>query len=254
MFKLSPPATPGDPWTESILLNFANASFGSFLYGEVVPERGSLYGTTASGCGAVYELSPPASPGAAWTGSAIYSFGGPPNDGCSPYGTLTVGPGGVLYGTTWIGGSATPCAVNPYLISGCGTVFKLTPPVTVGGFWTETVIYNFTGVDGDGVGPQASLVLGNNGALYGTTTAGGTATSNCHNPYTELSGCGAVFKLSPPSAPDGAWTETILHSFTGENGDGSNPGPLTLSPNGILYGTTSAGGTAGFGTVYAMKP
>jgi uncharacterized repeat protein (TIGR03803 family) len=45
----------------------------------------------------------------------------------------------------------------------------------------------------------------------------------------------------------------VLHSFTGTNGDGAIPeGPLLLSPTGVLYGTTSAGGTANYGTVFSL--
>jgi uncharacterized repeat protein (TIGR03803 family) len=61
--------------------------------------------------------------------------------------------------------------------------------------------------------------------------------------------------LTPPTAPGGAWTETILHDFTGQNGDGGLPvASLALSSTGVLYGTTSAGGAAGKGTVFAVKP
>jgi len=82
-----------------------------------------------------------------------------------------------------------------------------------------------------------------NGVLYGTTSGGGSA------------GCGTVFKLAPPTAPGGTWTETILHSFTDQNGDGATPvAALALSSTGVLYGTTSAGGTAGKGTVFAIVP
>ncbi|HTO67439.1 MAG TPA: choice-of-anchor tandem repeat GloVer-containing protein [Bradyrhizobium sp.] len=45
-------------------------------------------------------------------------------------------------------------------------------------------------------------------------------------------------------------TLTTLHAFT-ESGDGSKPGAL-LSAEGKLFGTTSAGGTAGRGTVFEI--
>jgi hypothetical protein len=108
---------------------------------------GSLYGTTettgiGSGCGTVYQVQPPATDGGAWTGTGIYDFDG--GAGCYPVAPLTVGPGGVLYGTTISGGSASNCLFSESL--GCGTVFQLTPPATARGAWTETVIYNFTGL------------------------------------------------------------------------------------------------------------
>jgi uncharacterized repeat protein (TIGR03803 family) len=66
---------------------------------------------------------------------------------------------------------------------------------------------------------------------------------------------GTVFKLTPPATLGDSWTETILHSFTGQNDDGATPvAGLALNLAGILYGTTSAGGTAGKGTVFAVAP
>jgi len=217
---------------------------------------GSLYGTLSDvfGCGSVYELSPPTSPGSAWSGKAIYTFGGPP-DACDPLAPLTVGPGGVLYGTTFEGGSGLPCAVEPYFVSGCGTVFQLTPPTAPGGAWTESILYSFTGSGGDGAYSAAGVVLGKNGVIYGTTLNGGSATSGSPCSEAGVSGCGTVFQLTPPAVAGGPWTETILHSFTGQNGDGSIPGPLTLSPKGVLFGPAQrGGGTAGAGTIFAVVP
>jgi uncharacterized repeat protein (TIGR03803 family) len=161
----------------------------------------------------------------------------------------------VLYGTTLSGGSGPfpDCYFDTEI--GCGTVFQLTPPATPGGAWTESVIYNFAGGIGEGAYPYASLVLGKNGVLYGTTSYGGTSASGSACPSDANPGCGTVFQLTPPATPGGAWTETILHGFTGQDGDGAVPyGGLTLSPSGTLYGTTAAGGTAGGGTVFSIVP
>ncbi|MGA2577839.1 MAG: choice-of-anchor tandem repeat GloVer-containing protein [Bryobacteraceae bacterium] len=264
-FRLTPPSAPGGSWTESTLWDFwANGdSLGVDPCAGVVSVGGSLYGTTwnnidGEGCGQVYQLSPPTGSGGAWTGTEIYGFGGPSGDGCFSHAPLTVGPGGVLYGTTVAGGPATPCSYGPFLSSGCGTVFQLTPPAAEGGAWTEIVIYSFTGINGDGALPTAGLVLGENGVLYGTTGYGGSATSGSPCIYyggiSETTGCGTVFSLTPPAAPGRAWTETILHSFTGENGDGGNPGSLVMSSSGVLYGVATSGGTAGAGTIFAVKP
>lgn len=232
---LVPPATSGGDWTEYQLYTFGYPQ-GEKPEAGVVSEGGSLLGTTYSagggGAGTVYELTPPATHGGTWTETTIHTFMGP--DGANPAAPLTVGPGGALYGTTTEGGSAT---------CGCGAVFQLTPPSTTGGAWTESAIYSFTGTDGDGSTPQASVVVGENGALYGTTQYGGSAN------------LGTVFMLTPPSVTGGAWTETVLHSFTGQNGDGATPlAALTLSSTGVLYGTTSEGGTAGKGTAFAVAP
>jgi len=228
-----------------------------------VSEGGSLYGTTSSagdgncdlyGCGTVYELTPPGTASGTWTETTLHTFTGQPGDGGSSLAALTVGPGGVLYGTTSIGGSGS-CATSGTGLEGCGTVFQLTPPATSAGTWTESILYGFTGINGDGAHPAASVVMGKNGALYGTTAQGGSATSACPSSYQGLAGCGTVFKLTPPSAPGGAWTETVLHDFTDANGDGASPvAPLVPSSTGVLYGTTSAGGTAGKGTIFAVAP
>lgn len=255
VFTLTPPAVTGGSWTAQTLVSFwPITAMGNEPSAGVVSAGGSLYGTTSTsdadegGCGSVYELSPP-SAGSTWTGTAIHSFGGA--DGCSSQALLTVGPDDVLYGTTLVGGSGTVCNIGA---GGCGTVFQLTPPATAGGAWTEAVIYNFTGSNGDGAIPSGGLALGKNGALYGTTAYGGSDTSGslCRT-YTPP-GCGTVFKLTPPATSGGAWTETVLHSFTDQNGDGLLPGPLTISPGGVLYGSTLGGGTAGYGTVFALEP
>ncbi|MGA2742384.1 MAG: choice-of-anchor tandem repeat GloVer-containing protein [Bryobacteraceae bacterium] len=93
--------------------------------------------------------------------------------------------------------------------------------------------------------------------IYGTTEYGGSAASDsaCPGSYYVYPGCGIVFQLTPPSTSGGAWTETVLHSFSGKNGDGAIPvAGLVLSSGGVLYGTTSAGGTAGKGTAFALQP
>jgi hypothetical protein len=103
----------------------------------------------------------------------------------------------------------------------------------------EKVIYNFQGAP-DGVSSYADLIMDAKGNLYGTTKYGGTGT--CATANGSIT-CGTVFRLSPPSAIGGAWTETILYNFLGPSGDGAWPqSPLRLDKSGNLYGTTSAGG------------
>ncbi len=214
-----------------------------------------MYGTThfsliESGCGSVFQLSPPTVKGGAWNATSIYNF----SSGCGSEASLTPGPGGVLYGTTYFGSvSATPCTYP--INGGCGTVFQLTPPATAGGIWTETTLYSFTGVNGDGAYPSSSVVVGKNGALYGTTQYGGNATAGPPCSYYGVTGCGTVFQLTPPTLAGGMWTETVLHNFTGQNGDGAVPmAGLTWSSTETLYGTASSGGVSGKGTVFAVKP
>lgn len=243
VFKLNHLTSGG--WEETILHSFLGLDGDGFdpASGLVMGANGALYGTTRSGpgssgacpnfagCGTVFQLTPPPAVGGTWTESTVYIFNGSPNDGSGPAGVLAIGSDGTLYGATTYGGS-----------SDYGAVFALKPPAAAGGAWTESVLYSFTRQSSGGAGPNAGVVLGKNGALYGTTGAG-TASS------------GTVFRLAPPAAAGGAWTETTLHTFTGQNGDGANPsgGPV-IGSNGALYGTTQYGGTANSGTVFEIMP
>jgi uncharacterized repeat protein (TIGR03803 family) len=107
----------------------------------------------------------------------------------------------------------------------------------------ESVAYAFRGAP-DGAFPQAGLIADATGALYGTTTQGGTATATCGG------GCGTVFKLTPTGA---GYKETILYSFQGGI-DGASPQGDLLELHGALYGTTLYGGTQGLGTVFKLAP
>ena len=100
----------------------------------------------------------------------LHSFAGG-SDGAFADAGVAIG-GGVLYGTTYNGGT-----------SGLGTVFSLTPPTVSGGPWTEKVLHSFTG-GGDGANPEATVAI-YGGTLYGTTFYGGS------------SGNGTVFSLAP---------------------------------------------------------
>ena len=57
----------------------------------------------------------------------------------------------------------------------------------------------------------------------------------------EVAGCGVVYKLTPPAAGSGAWTESVLYTFTGGK-DGNGAWGGILASNGIFYGTTEMGG------------
>jgi uncharacterized repeat protein (TIGR03803 family) len=102
---------------------------------------------------------------------------------------------------------------------------------------TLTTLHIFSGTDGDGAFPAAGLIFDASGALYGTTQAGG---ANCAS--NSPAGFGTVFRLTPPATAGGAWTESVLHSFTGT--DGFRPrADLIFDTSGALYGTTETGGT-----------
>jgi len=103
----------------------------------VIGPDGAIYGATAGGglsicyagplgseppgCETVFQLTPPASAGAAWRETVLHPFLGT-SDGARPLGGVILGADGTLYGTASQNGKShqgtSPC---------CGTVFALTP-------------------------------------------------------------------------------------------------------------------------------
>lgn len=162
--------------------------------------------------------------------TVLYSFTGG-SDGGDPQAGLIFDKAGDLYGTTSGGGG---CQTK----GGCGTVFKLSPPVPPATQWTESVLYSFCAVQycPDGGFPQAGLIFDKAGNLYGTTPLGGVQ-------Y----GPGVVFKLSPPVPPATQWTETLLYSFAGGSDGGGPTAGLIADSAGNLYGTTYRYGALGIG-------
>jgi uncharacterized repeat protein (TIGR03803 family) len=226
-FKLEPQA--GGGWAIKILHAFTGrGTDGSTPTASLIFDAaGNLYGTTnlagAYGVGTVFEISHTA--GGGWTETTLHSFGNG-SDGQRPASALIFDAHGNLYGTTLQGGTY-----------GLGTVFELSP--ATGGAWTETVLHSF-GNGTDGQYPVAPLIFNAVGALYGTTTAGGT-----HD-------CGTVFELRPAA---GSWTEMILYNFNPNGSDGVAPyGGLVMDQTGNLYGTTDAGGVYEYGTVFELSP
>ena len=220
IFELTPKG--GGFYNYAVIYDCASSPSCSAPLGPLVMDAaGNLYGSTLFG--EVFELT---YTGGVWTAANLYEFGvsGAPS-------TVILDPAGNLYGTSGIGGSASK-----------GFVFELSP--ASGGVWTFTDIHDFTGPDGDESGccTYAGLIIDPSGNLYGTTGSGGSS-SAC------TSGCGVVFELTNNA---GAWTETVLHSFTGT--DGSAPSsPLLMTPNGNLYGSTASSGPGGFGTAFEMR-
>jgi len=208
--------------TLRVVHNFTGGSDGgSPVDGLMMSAKGTLFGTTsaggAAGLGAVFQLAGHA------TQKVLHSFLGGA-DGATPNGGVIEDASGKLFGTTTAGGA-----------SGAGIVYSLRGT-------TETVLYSFAGGTGDGSDPQAGLVMDASKNLYGTTSAGGA------------SGNGTVFELFPPKSKTGAWTEKLLYSF-GTGTDGAAPvGRVMFDTAGNLYGTTSAGGASGYGTVFQLQP
>ncbi len=230
----------------SVLYSFQgyNSGDGGHPAGPLVADSGgNLYGITGNGgptcapigCGTVFELSPPAQQGGAWTETVLYDFQ-PVNDGNYPVGGLVRDQAGNLYGVTFLGGTSSVCTSG----QGCGTVFELSPPSQPGGSWTETILYSFNGGN-DGWWPYGSVISDSVGNLYGTTSSGGGG--DCTD------GCGTVYELSPPSAQGGIWTEQVLFSFNKQQGAFPHSS-LTLDSKGNLYGTTYDGGDLNYRGCY----
>lgn len=225
---------------ERVIYAFQGGNDGIGPNNLIADRAGNLYGTTfngggSAGAGTVYELSPPAQQGGAWTETILYSFSySLLSNGIGPLAGLAMDSGGNLYGTTWLGGP-----------QGSGVAFELSPPTVQGGAWSYAILYAF---GGSGLSsPEARLVLDQAGNLYGTTVSGGTG--GC------AGGCGGVFKLAPPAQKGGSWTQTVLFNFTGSfDTGGGTTGGVTLDAHGALYGTTYQGSGGQSGTVFRLTP
>jgi uncharacterized repeat protein (TIGR03803 family) len=209
--------------SEVVLHSFGSGTDGQTAYGTLIQGTdGNFYGTTKSGgafstgFGTVFKITP------AGVETVLYSFtvgSGGFGDGFNPSAGLIQGIDGNFYGTTTQGGA-----------NNAGTVFKITPA------GVESIVYSFTGVDGDGFAPYASLIQTSDGTLYGTTASGGANSA------------GTVFSVTPEGM------ETVLHSF-GAGSDGQLPyAPLIQGSDGNFYGTTAKGGSTNTGTVFKITP
>jgi hypothetical protein len=201
--------------------------------------------------GTVFELLPPVAPQTVWTESVLYSFQGG-GDGYYPDGGLAQGADGTLYGVTRDGGSGVCRDPASGDIVGCGTVFALSPPASGQAAWTKTTVYSFAGPDGQS--PTSGLWMDGAGALYGTTTYGGSGSCLIPGGGSKPVGCGVAFRLVPPAAGQTAWTQTVLASFL-PNKNGSFPRTaLVGDAAGDLYGTAELLTGQGGGTIFELRP
>ena len=223
VFKLTP---SGSGYSESVLYAFQGGYDGSYPFaGVIADQHGALYGTTytggPSGGGTVFKLTHSHS---GYTKTILYGFTGG-SDGATPQGTLYMDRSGNLFGTTTNGGT-----------TGTGVVYELTSGPSS---YTFRVIHSFQGGN-DAASPQyGALVADASGALYGTTSNGGSPQN-----------WGAVYKLTPSGS---TYQESVICAFPYPNG--SHPfGGLTIDARGALYGTTTQGGPANTGTVFKLTP
>jgi uncharacterized repeat protein (TIGR03803 family) len=223
---------------EKVVYSFGKKSTdGVYPFGPLLLDgAGTLYGVTqeGSGCtdnpgGTVFKID------AAGRETTLYSFCNFAITGSTPSGPLVRDKAGDLYGLTGQGGDLD-CPSGDG--SGCGTIFKIS---SNGEF---SVLHAFRGGSNDGAGSGGigqggglGLIQNSAGDLYGITPNGGT------NNY------GTVFEIM------GAHSSgyKVLHIFNGGDKDGANPDAPLLLVSGSLYGTTSAGGASGKGTVFQLK-
>ncbi len=203
-------------------LHTFDSTDGAAPYGGLVQAtNGDFYGTTfqggtstncSGGCGTVFKIT------AGGTFKTLHSFD--LADGFNPHGVLVQASNGYLYGTTSQGGSSTNC-----LSLGCGTVFEITEAGTF------SSLYSFCIVSGcpDGTHPDAGMVVGTDGDLYGTTFTGG--------------GVGTVFQIT-----SGGTLKTLSGFSLGGNLNG-----LVQGTDGDFYGATYAGGVSDDGAIFSLS-
>jgi hypothetical protein len=266
IFKLTPPAVPGDSWTETTIYTMQNEIGQTGL---TFDGAGALYaaslGWTVSNT-YIFKLSPSQTPGGAWTRTILSKVA----NNIEP--NLVFDNEGALYGAVWSSifklspptGSghwtlqyiyAFTYNADPYAgpvfdkstghlfgtaafggrCSGaCGIVYELGES---GNVWQEANIYDFQGRS-DGFSPMAAVTLDpSNGALYTTTDVGRDF------------GAGSVIRLMPPHQ-GGRWTETTLWKVPG--GEYSHNSAVVIH-KGNLFGTTEDGGS-GSGAVFEVTP
>ncbi len=216
--------------SESVLHTFEKTD-GMSPAGQIVRDAaGNFYGTTLDGgaslSGSLYKMDK--------TGNVTNLFSFHPFVGRIPEGGPILDADGNLYGTANSGGGTQGTATQydgvVYEFSNANVYAELhrfTTPNT----GTQTT---------DGLFPGSSLLRDSAGNLYGTTAEGAN--------YRCISGCGAVFKISPTGV------EKVMHRFAGKSkDDGAYPeGGLIRDSAGNFYGTTSIGGSANQGTIYKM--
>ncbi|WP_019868289.1 choice-of-anchor tandem repeat GloVer-containing protein [Methylovulum miyakonense] len=228
--KLPPKGEVG--WSISDVKTVANFNGRNGEYpfsGVIVDSVGNIYGTASQGGGKnqnglVFQIT---HENGKKVRKILKTFGDPA-DGVYPFPKLLLDPAGNIYGVTRYGGQG-----------GAGVVFQLAPPVAGQTEWGFQTLVDFDVANG--ASPEAGLVMGNNGKLYGTTLGGGLHKS------------GTVFELTPPLAGQTAWGFQTLVDFDGSNG--SHPlSELTWGADGRLYGTTTSDGENGGGTVFQLTP
>ncbi len=250
--------------TVTVLRNLSTTD-GTRPESALVQANGRFYGVTpnngpSGAAGTLFEIT---SSGAF---TRLHAFNGSPS---TPHAPLLAHPDGTLYGVSSAGGS-----------TGSGTVFKLIPGVGV------QVLHEFYG-PANGSGVYDGLTRGSDGSLYGTAPGGGASVAGTIFKITT----GGTFSLLASASDngngvypygtivqgkDGAYYGVMVGGGSGSSGtifrttsggsvtrefsfnastSGKTPyGRLEVGPDGLLYGTASAGGASLRGTLFSFDP
>ena len=209
-------------YSDKVIYSFPGGSDGTepVFSGVVQDKAGNFYGTTYAGgaykYGIVFKVD------ASGNETVLHSFG-QGKDGRTPYGGLVIDAAGRLYGATNAGG-----IWSQNCTAGCGIVYEIEPD------GQKKLLHAFAG-GSDGASPYGSLARDAAGNLYGTTEVGGAFNY------------GTIFKI------DASGAETVLYSFPGQPGAQQPQAGVILDAAGNLYGTTVAGGTYNYGTVFEFS-
>ena len=193
---------------------------------------GNLYGVTGSGgkanLGVVFQLEHVPS---GWKAHVLHNFHGPP-DGFFSQGGVVVDDQGRVYGATEQGGTGCGGGV------GCGVIYQVTKQPD--GHWKEKILHDFPNTK-NGSDPLGTLAIDVSGSVYGVANGGGGPCGQ--------GGCGVVYKMV--HNPDDSFTYQVLHRFQGTDGLAPVAGVI-LDAKGNIYGTTSTGGSGGYGVVFKI--
>jgi uncharacterized repeat protein (TIGR03803 family) len=214
--------------TPTTLISFSGDDGDAPVASLIADANGDLFGTTElgglDGGGTVFEIKKTAA-GYANTPTTLVNF-----EVEVPVGSLIADSRGDLFGTTEAGGA-----------NNGGTVFEIVK--TAAGYGsTPITLASFQDLS-DGLSPLGSLIMDANGDLFGTTS--GTTASPFNLPATD----GTVFEIKKTAT--GYASASALVFFDGA--DGATPvASLLADASGHLFGTTSAGGPNGGGTVFEV--
>lgn len=202
----------------NILHEFGNGTDGSYPYPGLIEYDGALYGVCYQGGlalkGILFTIEPDGS-----NYDNLHNFG-IGNDGSYPEGKLFEYDG-VLYGTTYYGGTNDDGIIFSYEVS----------------IDDYNALHDFTGNPTDGENPTGPLMI-SDGRIYGMTPSGGTE------------GVGTIFGIDP----DGG-NYFVMRSLGASTSDPANPYGGFVEFGGVLYAMSAEGGSEdNTGSIFSYDP